>query len=419
MEERTVTIDCGMRLFNLFAFDIDPLGEDADFVSGVRYEASQHSAKILDPGGRQRDQATLSKHRYLGVLSEKLITNHLRSIFGHEVNVSNRAFERYDAHVDIEIQVGDKEISFEVRSSFPYSPLKDVVCRLFDFIGPYTTSFKVGESPKDFYLRGLLRYSATHRTPYNLVYRLTPVEAYRQGLVKRIEVSGVEQEDDVNLAFVKVNNINSKKNAITARLSVHKLMRDGTVKEQSISVKPGDNLASKTKRSEYTNYIVEEINLIGEFVRFTNGVEINKGETIGDDKEAIFETQIRKTIEEHFRKQERLEPLNIKVLSLFFIDRVDNYTYKDGVIRRLFTKSYDQMKMEHHSWRDKDVESVQAAYFAHKRTQKGEIIYQDSATGKAKDDIVAYDLIMKDKERLLSFNEPVSFIFSHSALRFF
>ena len=262
-----------------------------------------------------------------------------------------------------------------------------------------------------------LRYSATHRDPYNLVYRLTPSEAYKQGLVKRIEVSGVEQEDDVNQAFVKVNDINSKKNTITARLSVHKLMRDGTVKEQSISVKPGDDLASKTNRSEYANYIVEEINLLGEFVRFTNGVEVKKGESKGDNKEAIFETQIRKTIEEHFLKQERLQPFNIKVLSLFFIDRVDNYALETGVVRRLFAECFNQMKMEHHSWRDKDVESVQAAYFAHKRTQKGEIIYQDSATGKAKDDIVAYDLIMKDKERLLSFDEPVSFIFSHSALR--
>lgn len=262
-----------------------------------------------------------------------------------------------------------------------------------------------------------LRYSATHRVPYNLVYRLTPAEAYRQGLVKRIEVSGVEQEDDVNLAFVKVNDISSKKNTITSRLSVHKLMRDGTVKEQIITVKPEDDLAEKTKRPEYENYIVDEISLNGEFVRFANGVEINKGESTGDDKDAIFETQIRKTIEEHFRKQERLEPLNIKVLSLFFIDRVDSYTHKDGVIRRLFTRCYNQVKKRNRLWRDKDVESVQAAYFAHKRTQEGEIIYQDSVTGNAKDDISAYDLIMKDKERLLSFEEPVSFIFSHSALR--
>ena len=162
-----------------------------------------------------------------------------------------------------------------------------------------------------------LRYSATHRESYNLVYRLTPVEAYKQGLVKRIEVSGVEQEDDVNQAFVRVNKIDSKKNTITAQLSVHKLMRDSTVKEQSISVKPGDDISKKTERPEYTNYIVEEINLHGEYVRFTNGVEVEIGGSTGDDKEAIFETQIRKTIDEHFLKQERLKPFNIKVLSLF------------------------------------------------------------------------------------------------------
>ena len=262
-----------------------------------------------------------------------------------------------------------------------------------------------------------LRYSATHRESYNLVYRLTPVEAYKQGLVKRIEVSGVEQEDDVNQAFVRVNKIDSKKNTITAQLSVHKLMRDSTVKEQSISVKPGDDISKKTERPEYTNYIVEEINLHGEYVRFTNGVEVEIGGSTGDDKEAIFETQIRKTIDEHFLKQERLKPFNIKVLSLFFIDRVNNYALDTGVIRRLFTKCFNEIKINHKSWKDVDVESVQAAYFAHKRTQKGEIIFQDSATGKAKADVVAYDLIMKDKERLLSFDEPVSFIFSHSALR--
>lgn len=156
MEQRKVTVDCGTRYFNLVAFDIDPLGEDAEFVSQMRGEASQHSATTYDPGGRQRSGTRLLNTRYLGVLSEKLIADHLRSIFGHEVSVSNRAFDGYDAHVDIEIQVNGKIISFEVRSSFPYSPLQAVVCRLFDFIGPYTTSFKAGESPKDFYLRGLI-----------------------------------------------------------------------------------------------------------------------------------------------------------------------------------------------------------------------------------------------------------------------
>ena len=152
-----------------------------------------------------------------------------------------------------------------------------------------------------------LRYSATHRNPYNLVYRLTPAEAYQQELVKRIEVDGVLQEDDANQPLIRVNDIRSKRNTLTARLSVQKLMRDGAVKEQSITVKPGDNLSEKTNRPEYNDYIVDEINLFSGFVRFTNGIEIEQGESKGEDKDAIFETQIRLTIEEHFRKQERLK----------------------------------------------------------------------------------------------------------------
>ena len=262
-----------------------------------------------------------------------------------------------------------------------------------------------------------LRYSATHRDPYNLVYRLTPTEAYQQGLVKRIEVDGVLQEDDVNQAYVQVNSIRNRNNRLTARLSVHKLMRDATVREQTITVGFEDDLAKKTNRPEYNGYIVDEINLFGGFVRFTNGVEIQQSESTGEDKEAIFETQIRLTIEEHFRKQERLKSSNIKVLSLFFIDKVDNYALESGIIRQLFKKCFNELKQEFDSWKDVDVESVQAAYFAQRRTRAGDIIYEDSSTGEAKKDVEAYDLIMKDKERLLSFEEPTCFIFSHSALR--
>ena len=262
-----------------------------------------------------------------------------------------------------------------------------------------------------------LRYSATHRVPYNLVYRLTPVEAYQQELVKRIEVDGVLQEDDANQPLIRVNSIRSAKNMLTARLSVHKLMRDGTVKEQSLTVKFGDDLAEKTNRPEYSGYIVDEINLFSDFVRFTNGVEIERGASKGEAKESIFETQIRLTIGEHFRKQERLKPFNIKVLSLFFIDRVDNYAQETGIIRQLFQKCFNELKQAHNSWKDVDVESVQASYFAQRRTRSGDIIYEDSKTGESQKDAEAYDLIMKDKERLMSFDEPTCFIFSHSALR--
>ena len=270
-----------------------------------------------------------------------------------------------------------------------------------------------------------LRYSATHKEVYNLVYRLTPAEAYQKGLVKKIEVTGIEQEDDVNQAFVRVNKIQNKKNKLTAQLSVHKLMSDGTVKAQRMVVKSEDDLAKKTNRPEYSDYIVDEINPFGRFIRFGNGIEIEEGGSKGEDKDAIFEAQIQDTIEEHFLKQERLKSFNIKVLSLFFIDRVDNYASESGIIRRLFRKCFDKLKQKHTSWKDVDVESVQAAYFAHqrtksgeiKRTESGEIIYQDSSTGTAKHDVNAYDLIMKQKELLLSFKSKVSFIFSHSALR--
>ena len=264
-----------------------------------------------------------------------------------------------------------------------------------------------------------LRYSATHRVSYNLVYRLTPVEAYQDGLVKKIEVAGIQQEDDVNQPFVRVNKIQRNKNIFSAQLSVHKLMAGGAVKEQGVTVKPGDDLTKKTNRPEYGGYIVDEINPDGGFVRFVNGVEIEEGGSTGEDKDAIFEAQIRDTITEHFLKQERYKSFNIKVLSLFFIDKVDNYAQETGIIRQLFKKCFDELKQNHSDWKDTDADLVQASYFAHQRTksgeikrmESGEIIYQDSSTGTAKHDVNAYDLIMKEKERLLSFDEPRCFIF--------
>jgi type III restriction enzyme len=262
-----------------------------------------------------------------------------------------------------------------------------------------------------------LRYSATHRNPYNLIYRLTPYDAYRQGLVKRIEVASVVKEDDVNQVFLRLDNISTQKNTITARIGVHKLMKSGAVKEQVVTVRPGDSLEDKTSRPEYAPLVVDEINPGQGVVVFANGIELTLGESQGADKEAIFEAQIRYTVEEHFRKQRRYKDDGIKVLSLFFIDRVDNYAPSDGLIRKLFSKAFDELKHTYLEWKDGNAENVQAAYFAEKRHRGGVVESIDSFTGKTKEDEVAYNLIMRDKERLLSFDEPVSFIFSHSALR--
>jgi len=262
-----------------------------------------------------------------------------------------------------------------------------------------------------------LRYSATHRNPYNLVHRLTPAEAYRQGLVKRIEVAGVEKEADENRAFLRLDEVRSEKKTLTAHIAVHKLMKDGTVKERAVTVRPGESLEAKANRPEYAAFVVEEMDAGVGSVLFTDGTTLSLGEARGADKEAIFDSQIRYTLGEHFRKQARLRERGIKVLSLFFIDRVDNYALADGVIRRLFERAFLDLRPAFPDWKDVALESVQAAYFAARRTKEGQVIYEDSKTGESEKDRVAYDLIMKDKERLLSFDEPTSFIFSHSALR--
>ncbi len=259
-----------------------------------------------------------------------------------------------------------------------------------------------------------LRYSATHRNPYNVVYRLTPFEAYRQGLVKRIEVAGVEKEGDANQVFMRLMEVKTVKTRLTARLAVHQLMAKGDVREKVITVEPGDSLEILTKRPEYAAFVVEEIT--DQSVIFGNGIELRLGEAKGADKEAIFEGQIRYTIEAHFRKQEALRTQGIKVLSLFFIDRVDNYAAENGIIRTIFNKAFNELKARFSDWKDVTSDKVQAAYFASRKTKAGEIIFEDTR-GESEKDSEAYDLIMRDKERLLSFDEPVAFIFSHSALR--
>lgn len=273
-----------------------------------------------------------------------------------------------------------------------------------------------------------LRYSATHRNPYNVVYRLTPAEAYRQGLVKKIEVDSVVRENEENRPYLRVEEIQTKKRTITARLAVHTLMKSGQVKETTVTVRPGDSLKEKTNRSDYAGWEVDEINPGGDFVRFANNIELRKGEEQGADREAIFDVQIRHTVEEHMRKQARLKGRGIKVLSLFFIDRVSNYAAADGLIRRLFDRAFDEAKAKHPDWKNLSPEEVRAAYFAEKRRKGGVTEMLDSVSGETKEDEAAYDLIMRDKEALLSFPEEsddqqtrrkkrVAFIFSHSALR--
>ena len=144
------------RNYSLAAFDIFPQGTDENRVKDIINEAKQHGADTRDTGGNERDKTKLLNTRYLGILAERVIAAYLKSIFGEGIRVFNRRFVRYDTHVDIEIKIGEKTTDLEVRSSFGYSPMRELIEAHFDHLGPYVTPNKPGETPKEFYLRGLI-----------------------------------------------------------------------------------------------------------------------------------------------------------------------------------------------------------------------------------------------------------------------
>ena len=270
-----------------------------------------------------------------------------------------------------------------------------------------------------------LRYSATHRNPYNLAYRLTPFEAYRQSLVKKIQVASVVKEDDFNQVFVRIEEIRSAAKTVQAKIALHKRMAGATIKEKAFLFKPGDCLADKANRPEYASFVIDEINAGDQLVKFKNGIEIAVGQTQGADQAALFREQIRYTVEEHLRKQSRLKAAGIKVLSLFFIDRVENFVddppadktgldvsgLYPGIIRELFDEAFEKLKLKFPDFADKKASDVRGSYFAKKKRRGGEEDAIDSTSGQSAEDRAAYNLIMKDKERLLSLDEPVAFIF--------
>ena len=263
-----------------------------------------------------------------------------------------------------------------------------------------------------------LRYSATHRTSPNLVYRLTPFDAYRLNLVKKIQVIGVTERENFNQPFMQLTGIDLGRR-ITARLRTYVLDK-GRLKEAEIKLHQGDDLYEKTKREEHQGgYRVVEIHAAKGYVAFENGLRLTLGQYIGPRREEIFRVQIRETIRQHMQMQQKLLRKGIKVLSLFFIDRVANYTDENGIIRRIFDEEFEKMKRRYPFFKEMRAEEVRSAYFAKQKTKEGEVPIDTSGRTKAERQAekAAYELIMKDKERLLSFEEKTCFIFAHSALR--
>ncbi len=269
-----------------------------------------------------------------------------------------------------------------------------------------------------------LRYSATHKTSPNLVYRLTPVEAFRQNLVKKIQVIGVSEEENLNQPFLSLLSV-SKTGGISAKVRVY-INKDGKSVQQDITLKQNENLYSVTHRPEHQEgYKVDEISVAEHdtFLRFENGLIIKLNDTVGSSRPAVFRWQIQQTIEQHIEMQNRLEDKGIKVLSLFFIDRVANYI-NNGLIRKIFDEEFEKLKVKSPRFKEQKPENVQSSYFAsYRQKPKGgeelEIFVEDEASNdkQRKAEKEAFELIMKKKEELLSFSNEVSFIFAHSALK--
>ena len=281
-----------------------------------------------------------------------------------------------------------------------------------------------------------LRYSATHRKKdrYCMMYKLDSVDAIDQKLVKQIVVAGLKVEHSHNKAYIRLVSVGNKNGEVTARLEIDVLTK-GVVTRKTVTVKRNDNLFTKSgKRGMYDGYVVDDISCIpgDEYVLFLNQAEPLRLDKVlgGVDDDNIKRLRIRKTIEEHLEKEKELRNRGIKVLTLFFIDRVSNYrTYDDkgnpgkGKYAVWFEEEYRQAiaKPSYHTlFEDVDTttlpEKVHDGYFSIDKKGVSVNTNESTAAGQA-DAERGYQLIMKDKKLLLSFESPVKFIFSHSALK--
>ena len=268
-----------------------------------------------------------------------------------------------------------------------------------------------------------LRYSATHKDRHNLMYVLDPIRAFQMKLVKQIVVSEVTGADEGNDAMVRVEAIESKK-TIRAKLSIN-VKQQGGVKEKEIWFENGENLYTASKKLPVYEhgFVITEINADPEnsYIRLSNGRQIRLGQQIGGVRDTIWEQQIDQTVKHHFEKVLRSKDANVKVLSLFFIDKVAHYRIdpadrsKLGKFGQVFEESFKKWaadpKFKSLALAKLPPEDVHEGYFSSDR--KG---FKDTK-GETAADEDTYNLIMRDKERLLSAEEPLQFIFSHSALR--
>jgi type III restriction enzyme len=281
-----------------------------------------------------------------------------------------------------------------------------------------------------------LRYSATHVDKHHMVYRLDAVDAYEKRLVKQIEVASATVEDAHNKPYARLVSVSNRRGTISARVELDMQAAGGGVRRQEVTVQDGDNLEQTTGRALYADCRIGEIRVAkgSEYLelRVPGGEQhLKPGQAWGDvDALAVQREMIRRTIREHLDKEKRLRPQGIKVLSLFFIDEVAKYRSYDtngnsvkGEYARIFEEEYRRAaNLPDYRTLFQEVDLTRAAEEVHNGyfsiDKKGG--WTDTAeNNQANRDNAerAYNLIMKEKEKLLGFDTPLKFIFSHSALK--
>lgn len=285
----------------------------------------------------------------------------------------------------------------------------------------------------------ILNYSATHKTQHNLVYALDALDAYKQRLVKKIQVKGfnIENLRGTNGYMYLDHFVLDKNKAPKIVLEIECQRAGGAIHRDRKTLELYDDVCKVSKLAEYNGYVVTDINPERGYVGFQNGKKIALGQVLGNSDEAYMQRlQIRETIKSHFLKERELFKRGIKCLSLFFIDEVANYKSYDeqgeevkGRLWTIFEEEYQTLLAEQLQIFDKayneylkrwNVAQIHSGYFAiDKRGGKNKSVDEFVGTSEQKKqaEIDAYNLILKNKKRLLSFEEPVRFIFSHSALR--
>lgn len=373
--------------FNHFVYDSKRLGQVRQFASGNHVQIMVINIQSFQKDVPDRDESEMTEDEL------------------KKLNVINRENDRMSGRKPIEfIQATHPIVIIDEPQSVDNTPKSR---RAITNLNPSAT----------------LRYSATHKAPYNLLYRLDPVKAYDLRLVKRIEVASVQSDDNFNGAYVKLLKVDNT-NGIKAQIEFHKEGANGPTPAKAWVKKADDLYVKSGERPAYRQgHIVQTIDCTpgAEFIEFNQGRFLQLGQETGGLGADVMKAQVRETIEQHLRKERALKDRGIKVLSLFFIDKVANYrVYNDngtvslGKLGQWFEEAYAELSAKpiYTGLLPFDVAQLHNGYFSQDKQGRAK-----DTSGKTADDEDTYSLIMRDKERLLDPNEPLRFIFSHSALR--